>query len=200
MKRLAVLAVAIVAACNTPKETVVTQPADEVLILDSLLIYDSEQQLINRFGAENIARDTAWYPEGMGQYVVTLLYPGTKNEVSFSWLDPEAFIGLEELEVSADSSAWTTRGVRIGTSMTELVELNGDHFTFSGFGWDYGGYVNWDDGELDGLSVILESSEAMMAQEQYDSLTGDRMVSTRSTAAKINNPVVRAIKLIKQRE
>lgn len=206
MKKSVIFILLVVAGCTTQKDQVATNlpetdPSGEGLILDSLLNYDSEQALIDRYGEENISRDTAWYPEGMDQYMVTLLYPGTKNEVMFSWLDSGSYIGLDEITVSADSSEWTTRGVRIGTSLMELVELNGGHFTFSGFGWDYGGYVSWgDEGKLRGLTVRLNSSEAMMAQEQLDSLIGDQTVSSKSTAARLNNPVVSEIRLLKERE
>jgi hypothetical protein len=203
MKRLVLIA-AVVIGCNTQKETLVesnVQAVDHTFVLDSLLNYDSEQELINRFGNENIGRDTAWYPEGMGMYMVTLLYPGTPNEVTFSWLDSASYMGLDEIRVLSDSSQWNTRGVMIGTTLTELIQLNGGHFTFSGFDWDYGGFTNWgDDGNLRGVTVRLKSSEEMMAQEQLDSLIGDRTVFSKSTAARLNNPVVSEIRLLKERD
>ena len=202
MKRLLIVASCCAMGCTAPpNESVVSSPAaDHSFVLDSLLNYDSEQELVNRFGRENIGRDTAWLPEGMGQYTVTVLYPGTKNEVSFSWLDATYF-GLNEISVTADSSEWTSKGVRIGTPLSELVLLNGSHFTFSGFDWDYGGFVGWDDNDkLRGLTIRLRSSEAMMAQEQLDSLIGDRTVYSKSTAARLNNPVVSEMRLLKERE
>jgi hypothetical protein len=39
-----------------------------------------------------------------------------------------------------------------------------------------------------------------MAQEQLDSLIGDRTVLSRSTAARLNNPVVSEMRLLKERE
>jgi hypothetical protein len=203
MKKYPYLMLLVLAACTTQKDQVSEAPdmSDSSFILDSLLVYDSEQALVNRFGKENIARDTMWYPEGMGQYMVTLLYPGTNNEVIFTWLDSGSYMGLESVTVLMDSSAWSTRGVKIGTTMEELIELNGGHFTFSGFGWDYGGYPSWgDNGKLRGLEARLYSSEEMMAQEQLDSLMGDQTVSTKSTAARINNPVVSELKVLKQRD
>jgi hypothetical protein len=203
MKRSLILALCCALGCTAPpNESVVNNPASgHSFVLDSLLNYDSEQALINRFGKDNIGHDTAWYPEGMGQYMVTVLYPGTKNEVVFSWLDSASYMGLDEIRVSADSSDWTSKGVKIGTPMSELVLLNGGHFTFSGFDWDYGGFVGWDDNDkLRGLTIRLRSSEAMMAQEQLDSLIGDRTVYSKSTAARLNNPVVSEMRLLKERE
>jgi hypothetical protein len=175
--------------------------AQATLVLDSLLAYDSEQALIQHFGAANISRDTAWLPEGMGQYMVTVLYPGTRNEVMFEWSDSATYSTLDAITVSSDSSAWMSNGVNVGTNMMELIELNGGDFSFSGFGWDHGGNASFgDEGRLRGLNIVLESSEQMMAQEQQDSLMGDQMVSTKSTAARLNNPLVRVIRLVKERD
>ncbi|MBC6994763.1 hypothetical protein QWY85_06930 [Neolewinella lacunae] len=45
-------------------------------------------------------------------------------------------------------SDWTsTNGLSIGTSIGEVEKINGQPFTISGFGWDYGGQVvNWNGG------------------------------------------------------
>src|SRR5689334_15760263 len=148
--------------CGGQKETTNVDEgvAEQSFILDSLLAFDSEQALIEKFGAENVGRDTAWLPEGMGQIMVTLLYPGTRNEVTFEWSDSISYSTLDAVEVSTDSSDWSSHGVRVGTPMSELVDLNGEEFTFSGFGWDYGGYASFgDEGQLRGVTVRLGSAE-----------------------------------------
>jgi hypothetical protein len=205
MKNTVLILLICLAACSGQKENTVAESATALpstsYVLDSLLTYDSEQALIERFGADNIRRDTAWLPEGMGQYMVTLLYPRTRNEVTFEWADSSSFSGLAAIEVSADSSEWGSHGVKIGTDMLTLVDLNGGDFTFSGFGWDYGGQASFavEDG-LGGMDLILESSEAMMSQEQQDSLMGDRLVYSKSTAARLNNPLVRVIRIARARD
>jgi hypothetical protein len=186
-------------ASETSKEVSASSPS--VYVLDSLLSFDSEEALIDRFGAQNIARDTAWLPEGMGQIMVTVLYPDTRNEVTFEWSDSASYSTLDAVTVSTDSSEWISNGVKVGTDLMQLIELNGGDFTFSGFGWDYGGHTSFgDDGQLRGIAVILESSEKMMTQDQQDSLIGDRVVSSRSTAARLNNPSVRTLRLVKERD
>jgi hypothetical protein len=205
MKIPALILLICLVACSGQKENAVaetaSEPAPTSFVLDSLLTYDSEQALIDRFGAENIKRDTAWLPEGMGQYMVTLLYPSTRNEVTFEWADSATYSSLDAIEISDDSSDWETHGVKVGTDMLTLVNLNGDDFTFSGFGWDYGGQASFDEGDrLRGLDIVLESSEAMMTQEQQDSLMGDQTVYSKSTAARLNNPVVRVVRLVRERD
>lgn len=188
-------------SCGGQKEATNSNEAAHEFILDSLLVYESEKALIEKFGAQNIGRDTAWLPEGMGQIMVTLLYPGTKNEVTFEWSDSVSYSTLDAVEVSNDSSDWSSHGVKIGTTMSELVDLNGSDFTFSGFDWDYGGYAFFgDEGKLRGVTIRLGSSNREMTQEQQDSLIGDQQVSSASLAARANDPVVKVIRLMKERD
>jgi hypothetical protein len=188
-------------ACGPQKEATNLDKESGPLILDSLLAYDSEQALIEKFGTDNIGRDTAWLPEGMGQIMVTLLYPGTNNEVTFEWSDSATYSTLDAVQVTKDSSEWYSRGVRIGTTMTELVELNGGDFTFSGFDWDYGGYASFgDEGRLRGVTVRLGASDQVMTQQQQDSLIGDQQVSSKSELARQNNPVVEVLRLTRERD
>jgi hypothetical protein len=187
---LFVVCCALAFACMPKKETVNRNTLTEnKFVLDSLLKYDSEQELIAEFGKEMIVRDTSWYPEGMGQYIETVLYPNTKNEVRFVWKDSASFSQLQYLSVVRDSSDWSTRGVKVGTRLTDLVALNGTDFTFSGFGWDYGGSVAWEPGgNLVGLQLELCPSDYQ--DIDGDSLIGDVNISSRSTVAKKNNPRV----------
>ena len=190
-------------ACGGQKEsaTVNTETsAANSFVLDSLLSFDSEEAVIASFGRENISRDTAWLPEGMGQIMVTLLYPGTNNEVTFEWQDSATYSSLESVTVSRDSSQWSSRGVTIGTNLMELIELNGGDFTFSGFGWDYGGYAFFgDEGNLRGLTVMLGSTDVAMTEEEQTALLGDQQVTSSNDVARKNNPVVVEMKLIKER-
>ena len=55
------------AGCSGQKENEAAEETSaappSTYVLDSLLTYDSEQALIERFGAQNVSRDTAWLPE-----------------------------------------------------------------------------------------------------------------------------------------
>lgn len=188
----------IVIACSNKKETPDTTSTQlNDFILDSLLRFDSEAELISKFGKDNVNRDTAWYPEGMGQYMISVLYPGTNNEVEFTWKDSVAYTGLQELALHQDSSEWSTHGVRVGTTLEELIRLNKKDFTFSGFGWDYGGAVFWNEGgDLAELMITLDISNYDMPQNEQDSLLGDQSVSSKSPIARKSNPVVREILLV----
>ncbi len=172
---------------NTP----VTYP------LDSLLSFNSETELKQIFG-NDVKRSTGYYPEGMGEYQNTLLYPGTKNEVEFVWLDDSVeFTGLICIKVSGENTGWkTSEGITLGTTLKELERLNQKPFAFYGFGWDYSGMVNWHNGHLfeRGIFVCLDYPGESIPPE-FDGLLGDHKIESDSELAQKANPVVCEIEM-----
>ncbi|MBE2245949.1 MAG: SH3 domain-containing protein [Candidatus Competibacteraceae bacterium] len=66
-----------------------------------------------------------------------LIYPGTHKEIE-CLLDEKGKIQL--MRISHPESPWhTSENIRIGTTLSELVVLNGKPISLYGFGWDYGG-------------------------------------------------------------
>jgi hypothetical protein len=69
-------------------------------------------------------------------------------------------------------------------TLAQLEKLNGKPFTFSGFGWDYGGGVaGWGGGKLEnsGISVQLRESPLIyeyMEQTELARVLGDQQVSS----------------------
>ena len=198
MKQLTCVAIVMVmmASCSSKKDSPVTEvkSSKPVFILDSLLRYNSEAELIAAFGKESVGRDTAWYPEGAGQYMITTLYPKTNNEVEFMWIDSASYTGLHLVRLHQDSSEWSTHGVKIGTTLHELIELNEKDFTFSGFGWDFGGQTTWSEGgNLSDLNLTLDLASYDLPQNEQDSLISDETISSTSAIARKNNPFVTEI-------
>src|SRR5687767_4624093 len=49
---------------------------------------------------------------------------------------------IDVIKITQPGGNWITDdGIKIGTTLDELVKLNGQPITFSGFGWDYGGWI-----------------------------------------------------------
>lgn len=165
--------------------------------LDSLLAFNSEAQMKKVFG-EYVTHSTGHYPEGMGEYENTLLFPGTENEAEFVWADDSLnFSGLAHVRIEGERTAWKTKeGITLGTTLKTLEQLNKKSFLFFGFGWDYAGAVNWNEGSLahGALMVYLDFPGDTIPPE-YDSLLGDRQISSDMELAQKANPVVREIVL-----
>jgi len=169
-----------------------TETIKTAFLLDSLLTFDSEAELRKVFG-DNIKRSVGYYPEGMGEYPNTLLFPGTKNEVQFVWLDDSiSFSGLAYINISGQETEWQTKeGITLGTKLKELEKLNQKPFTFYGFGWDYSGMTNWDEGHLFDRKVSVNLGyPGETVPPEYEGLLGDHEMRSDSELAQKANPIV----------
>lgn len=119
---------------SIPHETF-DENVDITYPLDSLLSFNSETELKQVFG-NDVKRSTGYYPEGMGEYQNTLLYPDTRDQVEFVWLDDSVnFTGLMYIKVSGKKATWkTSEGITLGTTLKELERLNQKSFAFYGVG------------------------------------------------------------------
>jgi hypothetical protein len=159
--------------------------------LDSLLRFDSEAELIKAF-ANNVKRSIGYYPEGMGEYQNTLLFPDTENQVEFVWTDDSVnFSGLAYIQVRGQKTGWKTiEGITLGTDLKILEKMNGKSFTFYGFGWDYSGMVDWDEGHLYDRKVFVSLDyPGETIPPEFDGLLGDHEMRSDSELAQKANPV-----------
>lgn len=207
MRQLAFWTIVLLSSCSTKKEVTEENKESNITItaiqqsltqtetksdtikidfpLDSLLKFDSESELKNVF-RDKIKRSTGYYPEGMGEYQNTLLFPGTKNEVEFVWQDDSiTFSGLASINLSRQGTDWKTKeGITLGTKLKELEKLNQKPFTFYGFGWDYSGMTDWDNGHLHDRKVFVNlgyPGETM--PPEYEGLLGDQEMRSDSELA-----------------
>ena len=182
-----------------PRTSSPTEPQTEKVFidfpLDSLLKFDSEVALMSAFGT-NVKRSTGYYPEGMGEYPNTLLFPDSEDQVEFVWLDDSVnFSGLDHIEVQGQKTTWqTSEGITLGTDLKTLEKLNQKPFTFYGFGWDYSGSVDWDGGHLFHRKVFVSLDyPGETIPSEFDGLLGDHEIRSDSELAQKANPVVREI-------
>lgn len=163
--------------------------------LDSLLSFDSEEALKKVFG-KHVKRAVGFYPEGMGEYEMTLLFPDSKNQVEFIWEDDSLHINkLQYIRITSKGTDWKTKeGITIGTTMKDLEVFNKKPFAFFGFEWDYSGAIDWKNGDLAKRNIYgnLELSDDTMTGEFLD-LLGDVTIETTSESAIKAKPTLREI-------
>jgi hypothetical protein len=100
----------------------------------------SEADLVKWFGRENVITEKQQYDGG--EYVLTTIFRGTTKELGITWQNEEKLIGVSTCSVDTSATQWELPlGIKPSTPLSKLVELNGKHFSFSGFGWDYGGGI-----------------------------------------------------------
>jgi hypothetical protein len=172
--------------------------------LEALFLVNDERQLKEFFGKKNVTTDTVWGAEG-GYYLGTKLYFNTPDEVIINWKDTAKHAGVASVMQSCTydentehynlKTRWHTRlGVHLGTSLTELVDLNGNDFIFYGMGWDYGGDItDWQSGNFSNKKIFVklgidELTEDM--EKQYLKVMGDKEYSSRNPAAIKLDPMV----------
>ena len=134
---------------STEKKAVTVDLLNINYPLDSLLSFDSEEALKKVYG-KHVKRAVGYYPEGMGEYVNTLLFPDSKNQVEFVWEDDSLkYNKLQFIRISGKNTDWKTKeGITIKTDMKTLETLNKQPFSFFGLEWDYAGAIDWKDGYL----------------------------------------------------
>lgn len=109
----------------------------------------SEQRLIETFGAENVVTGLVDGPEG-STYTATTVFPDQPTHTMvFSWFDEAARKDASNIQLSPIQTG--PMGIRVGMTVAEVQDINGEPFTLSGFWWDYGGSAGFDSGNLSGV-------------------------------------------------
>ncbi|MCX7743068.1 MAG: SH3 domain-containing protein [Flavobacteriales bacterium] len=130
------------------------------------------------YGKEQVKKQRLFIPEGETRegFVV---FPKQSNQL-------ECFIDnsgkIELIRITGKLSSWhTVEGIRIGTTLDELVELNGKPIHFSGFGWDYdGAIISYNQGKLDKLKQGLDLTLAYPDEgfPNYEKYLGDQIITS----------------------
>jgi len=172
-------------------------------ILDELLKINSEKELKNQFGAENVTRREEWFAEGTVSFMQSVLHADSPKEVVFQWEDDSVkFEKLSSVTVYMKNAPWkAANGLHVGMRMTELETMNGKPFTFFGFGWDYAGGCNFEGGKL--FNTIYGITLGEVAENEYENpaymkLLGDAEFKSDSKEALAYNPAVVELRLRKE--
>ena len=103
-----------------------------------------------------------------------LVFPKTKNEIQVLFQGKVEMAKLESIRIKGIGSKWKTdSGIKVGTTIEELVAINGKDFKFYGLEWDYSGrLVSWNGGKLDKkVSIFLEATNV---EPVFPDLIGDK--------------------------
>jgi hypothetical protein len=201
----------LLSACNNKKEneSASVKPAPTEM-LDSLLTIPNEKALIEIFGDEFVTTDSVYDSEG-NRSIVSLIYPGTVNQVEVFWKNKQKKSGMEKVRLNAffdeqnevylPNSRWKTSfGVTLGTSLKELERINQTPFIFFGFGWDYGGFISeYNTGKLGQYPLTIQLGIIDIKKQgndpDYEMLMGDNEFNSDDPEAQRLNPIVISISI-----
>lgn len=144
------------------------------------------------FGKENVLETEIGLGEGETKKGL-LVFPKTNNEIQVLFQGNEEMEKLESIRINGTDSKWKTdSGIKVGSTLEELVAANGKDFNFYGFEWDYAGKLaNWNGGKLnDKLSVFLEATNE---EPVFPHLLGDKEFLSNNPKAKEAGLKVNAI-------
>ncbi|MDB4505706.1 MAG: hypothetical protein P8M17_10705 [Saprospiraceae bacterium] len=125
------------------------------------------------FGEENVLTTEIGLGEGETKRGL-LVFPKTKNEIQVLFQGKVEMAKLESIRIKGIGSKWKTdSGIKVGTTIEELVAINGKDFKFYGLEWDYSGrLVSWNGGKLDKkVSIFLEATNV---EPVFPDLIGDK--------------------------
>lgn len=117
------------------------------------------------------------------------LFPDTDRELVITW-DPENNKSQVVFDISVVGKAWKfDNGLRVGMTVEEVEKVNGKAFKISGFGWDYGGYANFEGGKLyEKVSVRFTPQ----VENLPDQICGERQIPSTDKVLRSVKPVVEA--------
>ncbi|MCX6315947.1 MAG: hypothetical protein NTW29_01545 [Bacteroidetes bacterium] len=165
---------------------------DSTLVTDStwgpITATDDITALQKHFGAENVKDERVCGPECVDSIDITFIYPETSRQIRIHWQDSAYHKKIGFIEAWDSASPYhTAAGIRCGSTLKELLSLNGSKITFTGFGWDYGGFIQgYGNGKLEksNIGFRLDSGEWDSKWSDADSLMGDVTLDTDVPAVK----------------
>lgn len=173
---------------------------------DSKLVTDSSWGLINKntdfaglqniYGNPNVKDERICGPECIDSLDVTIIFPGKDNEFIVYWEDSLYHKKIGLIRCYADDAPYhTTKGIKMGTTLSELLSINGKPIAFFGFGWDYGGSViSLNHGVLEETNIrfTLDLTES----GDDNSLSGDTELNSEMPAVKKVQDKIRVSELL----
>lgn len=154
--------------------------------------------LAKTYGAANVVTQSVAGAEG-AEVKTTVIFPKDKSKrLIVFWKDESARKGIDSLIVRRDDKAnptnWEIAGLTLASTLADIEKANGKSFQLSGFGWDYGGFVNeWNGGKLEklagGCRLILRLEPGKDANpDATDKVSGDARFTSSDPNMKAAKP------------
>lgn len=145
MKRFLILGlILMVAGCKSRK---LNADSPEKFQIENLAGVISDQNLQKIYPEAMIAEGTDLFEEGTVELPYSILYPETADQLLIIWED-ETRTRPYQLYFENEGKWNTKHGIKVGSTYEDLERINEGPIKFYGFGWDYSGAVDWNDGKL----------------------------------------------------
>ena len=161
----------------------------------------SADELVRRFGAQNVTTDSIDLGEGQSQRGTILFAGNSEKRLEILWQDTvgQRFPLMIRVQ-RVGGSLWTTaEGITVTTRLRTLERLNRKPFRLAGFAFDGSGYVtSWSGGKLaaaEGASCefragLADAGRDAIDRQLYNQVAGDRVFSSGHPAMQSLDPRV----------
>ena len=162
-------------------------PVDSTLVTDSswgLITAQTDMAGLKKlYGDTNVKDERICGPECIDSVDVTVIYTGTVKEILVYWKDSAYHKTIGMLQAGGEGAPYHTGpGLKIGSTMQDLLQQNGQKINFSGFGWDYGGYIiSYNKGALENSRIGFRLD---LVEGDTNELLGDTELNTDMPAVK----------------
>ena len=146
---LAAVAVALVTTPALAKSKSKPAAVEQVACEGAFAIDSSEARLIEIYGAGTVWTGIVPGPEGIDMLATEVFRDDPQKKLQFVWWNEKQRVDPSYIELPPTLAS--PGGVRAGLTVDEVAAINGEEFTLSGFGWDYGGFASIQSGTLSGL-------------------------------------------------
>jgi hypothetical protein len=160
------------------------------------------ETILRTFGKEKVTDEKMYRaPDSDETVIKTVINKDKIDEIIIQWDDSLFHKKIISIEAYRENHPYkTSNGVHYGTTLAELVTINGAKISFTGFGWDFGGLLtNFHGGKLtykEGKPNITYDVDIRLTQ-QYDEIMGDQTIDTEMPKAKkfLENIIVTKLNL-----
>lgn len=150
---------------------------------------DTAETIKSRYKGETAIEEVSG-AEGETAKVLTLFGKDPARKLNISFIDDE-MTKLSAIGPAEGARHWTVAGIKLGSTLSEVIKANGGKFEISGFEWDYGGYVTDLKGgklsSLDGGCMVMIRFNPPDGKPVPASLSGEHSIpSSDAKLAKLN--------------
>lgn len=167
--------------------------------IGNISLSDNMEDLIKKAGSENIYADSLFL-EGSFEGIISTLWNNTENEIAVRWTEKqEPYRTIKFLEIKQGAIYKFSNGIGVGSSLSEIADLNGAPFNLYGFAWDYGGtFIDFDGGKL---SAEIPCFGGVFTLQKAGSkaldpgIMGDKKINSDHSALQEYNPRLSVIRI-----
>jgi len=115
------------------------KPVEELTCSNIVKAGDTLKTIEARYKGETAIEETTG-AEGATAKALAIFPKDPSQKLFVSFFDDE-MTKLAAVGPAQGATHWTISGLKLGSSLADVIKANGGKFEISGFEWDYGGYV-----------------------------------------------------------